>query len=250
MKGYIHSFDTFGTVDGPGIRFVVFLQGCPLRCAYCHNPDTWSIGTGPVFTVEEVLLKFEKTSDFTKGGITVTGGEPLLQIEFVTELFKQAKTRGIHTALDTSGVTFNKKNTAKFDELMSVTDLVLLDIKHIDKKAHILLTGVDNEPILQFAQYLSDINKDIWIRHVIIEGRTLDDGALFRLGLFLAKLGNIRALDFIPYHRMGEEKYKELNMKYPVEGVPATNTEQVEYALKQAIKGIRAGKIDDKSNDN
>ncbi len=242
MNGYIHSFDTFGTVDGPGIRFVIFLQGCPLRCLYCHNPDTWEIGVGSIMSVDEVINKFNKTSEFTKGGITVTGGEPLLQIDFVTELFKLAKSKGIHTALDTSGITFNIQDTARFDELMSVTDLVLLDIKHIDKKEHIILTGVDNEPILQFAQHLSDINKDVWIRQVIIKGKTLNDDFLFRLGLFLARLKNIKALDFIPYHRMGENKYKELNLIYPLEGVPATSNEQVEYALKQVIIGIRAGK--------
>ncbi len=242
MNGNIHSFDTFGTVDGPGIRFVIFLQGCPLRCLYCHNPDTWETGVGSVMSVDEVIDKFNNTSEFTKGGITVTGGEPLLQIDFVTELFKRAKSEGIHTTLDTSGVTFNMKDIARFDELMSVTDLVLLDIKHIDKKVHALLTGVDNEPILQFAQYLSDINKDVWIRHVIIKNHTLDDEYLFRLGLFLTKLKNIKALDFIPYHRMGENKYKELNLAYPLEGVPATSNEQVAYALKQVMIGIKEGK--------
>ncbi len=242
MNGYIHSFDTFGTVDGPGIRFVIFLQGCPLRCLYCHNPDTWKTASGSIMSVDEIMDKFDKTSEFTKGGITITGGEPLLQIDFVTELFKHAKTKGIHTALDSSGVTFNIQNTARFDELMSVTDLVLLDIKHIDKEAHKLLTGVDNEPILQFAQYLSDIKKDVWIRHVVIEGHTLDDGALYRLGVFLSSLKNIKALDFIPYHRMGENKYKELNLVYPLKDVPATSNDQVAYALKQAIIGIKAGK--------
>ncbi len=242
MKGYVHSFDSFGTVDGPGIRFVLFLQGCPLRCLYCHNPDTWGKDVGSVMSVDEVIDKFNNTSEFTKGGITVTGGEPLLQIDFVTKLFKQAKSAGIHTALDTSGFTFNIKDTARFDELMTVTDLVLLDIKHIDREAHKLLTGVDNEPILQFAQYLSDINKDVWIRHVIIKDHTLDDNYLFRLGLFLAKLRNIKALDFIPYHRMGENKYKEMNLVYPLEGLPATSSTQVAYALKQTLAGIKAGR--------
>ncbi len=245
MNGFIHSFDTFGTVDGPGIRFVIFFQGCPLRCLYCHNPDTWKTGVGSVMSVDEVMDKFDKTSEFTKGGITITGGEPLLQIDFVTELFKHAKLRGIHTALDTSGFTFNIKDTTRFVELMDVTDLVLLDIKHIDKKAHISLTGVDNEPILQFAQYLSDINKDVWIRHVIIKDYTLNNDALFKLGVFLARLKNIRALDFIPYHCMGENKYTELNLIYPLEGVPATSNEQVAYALKQVMIGIKAGKNDE-----
>ncbi len=242
VDGFIHSFDSFGTVDGPGIRFVVFLQGCPLRCLYCHNPDTWKIGSGRIMSVDEVINKFNETSEFTRGGITVTGGEPLLQIDFVTELFKRAKSRGIHTALDTSGITFNIRDTSRFDELMSVTDLVLLDIKHIDKKAHALLTGVDNKPILQFAQYLSDINKDVWLRHVIIRDYTLDDTSLFKLGLFLAKLKNIKALDFIPYHCMGENKYSQLDLKYPLVGVPATSNEQVAYALKQVMIGIKVGK--------
>ncbi len=242
MNGYIHSFDTFGTVDGPGIRFVVFLQGCPLRCAYCHNPDTWSIGVGSVLSTDDILSKFEQTSDFTKGGITVTGGEPLLQIDFVTELFAKFKSRGIHTALDTSGATFNLKHKAEFDKLMQVTDLVLLDIKHIDNEEHLRLTAVENTHILQFAHYLSNINKDVWIRHVIIKDRTLNDDALFKLGLFLSKLKNIKALDFIPYHRMGEDKYKELKLKYPLEGVMATSNDEVEYALNQVLRGIREGK--------
>ncbi len=242
MKGYIHSFDTFGTVDGPGIRFVVFLQGCPLRCAYCHNPDTWKFGVGSVMTPLEVIEKFEQTDIFTKGGITVTGGEPLMQMEFVTELFELAKAKGINTAIDTSGVTFSEVKKSQFDKLMSITDLVLLDIKHIDKEAHIALTAVDNEPILQFARYLSDINKDVWIRHVVIEGKTLNDDALFRLGEFLATLKNIRALDFIPYHRMGENKYKELGIKYPLEGLAATTAKQVQYALQQVLKGVKAAK--------
>ena len=153
MKGYIHSFESFGTVDGPGIRFVVFMQGCPMRCLYCHNPDTWQFSAGKQFSPKEVFenaLKYK--SYMSDGGVTVSGGEPLMQTEFVTELFSLLKQRGIHTALDTSGITFDKNNTAGIDGLLKYTDLVLLDIKHIDEKEHIKLTGHSNKNVLDFAR--------------------------------------------------------------------------------------------------
>ncbi len=250
MNGYVHSIETMGTVDGPGIRFVVFLQGCPLRCKYCHNPDTWKINVGTIMSTDEVLDKFEKTSVFTKGGITVTGGEPLLQTDFLIELFNKAKLKGIHTCVDTSGVTFSDNNKETFDNLMAVTDLVLLDLKHIDELEHRKLTKVDNEPILKFAKYLSDINKPVWIRHVVIEGITLNDGYLFRLGNFLYELKNIKALDIIPYHKMGDSKYKELGIPLSLKDVPATTNEQASYALKQVLKGIKYSSENDKNKSN
>ena len=176
MIGYIHSKESFGTVDGPGIRYVLFLQGCPLRCKYCHNPDTWEPGRGEAITVEEVLYEYNKNKAFySKGGITVTGGEPLLQTDFVTELFKRAKERKIHTCIDTSGVTYNPKNTEyinKLDELMQYTDLVMLDIKHIDDESHKVLTGAGNKNILAFAKYLEEKNIPLWVRHVVVPGIT------------------------------------------------------------------------------
>jgi len=161
--GNIHSIESCGTVDGPGIRFVVFMQGCPLRCQYCHNPDSWSVEKNQQMTVDEILEKYDGVKEFVKsGGITVTGGEPLLQIDFVTELFSKAKEKNIHTALDTSGILFNPENTQKIDELLKYTDLVLLDIKHINNAEHIKLTGLPNENILKFAKYLSDKNIPVW----------------------------------------------------------------------------------------
>ncbi len=243
MKGYVHSIDSFGTVDGPGIRMVIFMQGCPLRCNYCHNPDTWSVNTGNQMSVEDVLKEFEKTKKFTTGGITATGGEPLLQIDFLIELFKKCKEKNIHTCIDSSGITFTEQNKAKFDEIMQYTDLVLLDIKHIDSDEHKIMTGAPNENILNFARYLSHIKKDVWIRHVVIEGITLNEEYLLRLGEFLSELSNIKALDIIPYHTMAEEKYKELNMKYPLEGVEATSTERTSYALSVIVKGVKQGLV-------
>ncbi len=237
--GYIHSFDSFGTVDGPGIRFVVFTQGCPLRCKYCHNPDTWNTNTGMQMTAEQVAQKYEEAKGFATGGITVTGGEPLIQMEFITELFTLCKQRGVHTCVDTSGVTFNAQKVQQFNALMAVTDLVLLDIKHIDTEEHKSLTGVKNDDILAFAQYLSDIKKDVWIRHVVIEGITLNDDYLKELGSFLSKLKNIKALDIIPYHKMAEDKYKQLGLQYPLAGVNETSTDDTEHALNVIVGGIK-----------
>ncbi len=239
MKGYVHSIDSFGTVDGPGIRMVVFMQGCPLRCIYCHNPDTWQINTGTEMTVNDIMAKFEKTKMFTTGGITVTGGEPLIQHDFLLQLFKQCKKQNIHTCIDTSGITFTDENKKKFDELMELTDLVLLDIKHIDNKKHEIMTGASNVNILNFAKYLSNINKPVWVRHVVIENITLKDEYLLRLGAFLAHLKNIKALDILPYHTMAVDKYKNLGIVYPLDGLESTSQDRTSYALSVIIKGIK-----------
>ena len=176
VTGRVHSVESFGTVDGPGVRFVVFLQGCPMRCLYCHNPDTWDPGGGVPTTVEELLAQYARNEAFyRKGGITVTGGEPLLQIEFVTALFREAKRRGIHTCLDTSGATFRPEDAAalaQFDALCAVTDLVLLDIKQTDPAAHRRLTGRENGNILAFARYLAQKEVPVWVRHVVVPGLT------------------------------------------------------------------------------
>lgn len=240
MTGRIHSLESFGTVDGPGIRYVVFTQGCPMRCIYCHNPDTWDINGGREVTVEEILSEFNANRDFyAKGGITVTGGEPLLQMDFLTELFKQAKSQGIHTCIDTSGITFNPQNTEKMDTLMSYTDLVMLDIKHIDNEEHIKLTGKSNTNILQFAKYLEERKKPLWVRHIIVEGITDKPEYLTQLGRFIGSLKNLSALDVLPYHTMGVNKYKELGIPYKLEGVPALPLSEAVKAKQYILQGIR-----------
>ncbi len=227
IKGNIHSIETCGTVDGPGIRFVIFMQGCPLRCQYCHNPDTWQTDTNKLMTVDEIMQKYDGVKEFVQsGGITVTGGEPLLQIDFVTELFKIAKTRGIHTALDTSGIIFNPENTENINKLLKYTDLVLLDIKHIDDAEHKKLTGASNKNILAFAQYLSEKQIPVWIRHVVVKDITLNEKYLKELGKFLATLNNIKALDVLPYHNMAIPKYESLGINYPLKNTPPTSKEE------------------------
>lgn len=244
MKGRIHSSESFGTVDGPGIRYVLFMQGCPMRCLYCHNPDTWEIGKGIEMSADEVLANYKKNSVFYKnGGLTVTGGEPLLQIDFLLELFTKAKAQGIHTCIDTSGITYSPKNASYNEKLMSLlekTDLVMLDIKHIDKEKHIELTGKDNENILEFAKMLDSINKPVWIRHVVVEGYTLDEGYLYALGQFIGKLRNIKALDVLPYHSMGVSKYRELGIEYKLEGMKALDKSVAVEARKIIVNGIKS----------
>lgn len=227
IKGNIHSIETCGTVDGPGIRFVIFMQGCPLRCQYCHNPDTWQTNTNKLMTVDEIMQKYDGVKEFVQsGGITVTGGEPLLQIDFVTELFKVAKAHGIHTALDTSGIIFNPENTENINKLLKYTDLVLLDIKHIDDEEHKKLTGASNKNILAFAQYLSEKQIPVWIRHVVVKDITLNEKYLKELGKFLATLNNIKALDILPYHNMAIPKYESLGINYPLKDTPPTTKEE------------------------
>lgn len=243
MVGFVHSTESFGTVDGPGIRYVVFLQGCPLRCLYCHNPDTWDKHKGTEKTADEILTEFNKNRDFYKrGGITVTGGEPLLQIDFVTELFRKAKEQNIHTCLDTSGVVFNQSSEEqlkKFDELMKYTDLVMLDIKHIDPEKHKALTRANNKNVLDFAKYLDEKNITIWVRHVVVKGHTDNKDDLKRLGRFLAHLKNLKALDVLPYHTMGVNKYKELGISYPLEGVEALSIQDAIKAKSYIMEGLR-----------
>ena len=238
MVGFIHSTESFGTVDGPGVRFVVFLQGCPMRCQYCHNPDTWKMNTGTLRSAQSLIKDYQRNAAFySKGGITVTGGEALMQIDFLLELFALAKEQGIHTCLDTSGITYRPGPSAyneKLDRLMTMTDLVLLDIKHIDPDAHRELTGHDNAGILAFARYLAEKEIPVWIRHVVVPGITDDPGALARLGAFLGTLPNVKALDVLPYHIMGVSKYKELDIPYPLEGVEPATQKQAKDA-KQII---------------
>ena len=249
MDGYIHSTESFGTVDGPGVRFVIFLQGCPMRCIYCHNPDTWKMNTGEKRSPESLIREYDRDRQFyTKGGITVTGGEALMQIDFLLELFTLAKEKGIHTCLDTSGVTYRpgeREYNRKLDALMELTDLVMLDIKHMDPATHRELTGLDNEGILSFARYLAKKNVPLWIRHVVVPGITDDPEAWTRLGQFIATLDNVKALDVLPYHVMGVSKYKELGVSYPLEGVEPATKEQAAQArqiILHAYRQVRLGK--------
>lgn len=232
MKGYIHSFESFGTVDGPGIRFVIFLKGCPLRCKYCHNPDTWTMAGAKEYEVEETVKEALKYRRYfgANGGITVTGGEPLLQLDFVIELMKAFKKEGIHTACDTSGATFHSQDRKKYEELIAYTDLFLLDIKHIDSKEHKALTGMTNEHILAFARFLSDHGIPMWIRHVIVPGITLKDEYLIALKEFVATLSTVQKIEVLPYHTMGEIKYKSLGIPYPLEGVLVPTKDEIRHA--------------------
>ena len=211
-KGRIHSLESFGTVDGPGTRFVVFVQGCPMRCAYCHNPDTWAMTGGTMMEPAEIIEQYERNRPFYKdGGLTVTGGEPLMQIDFLIDLFTLAKEKDIHTCIDTSGIAFKPGNTAlieKLDKLMTLTNLVMLDIKHIDPEKHKELTQQPNDGILAFAAYLNEKQIPMWIRHVVVPGITDDDEYLYKLGQFIGKFTNLKALDVLPYHTMGEKKYE------------------------------------------
>ncbi len=249
MQGRIHSLESFGTVDGPGVRYVVFFQGCPMRCAYCHNPDTWELNAGELMDSDYIIEQFERNRSFyTTGGITATGGEPLMQIDFLTELFTKAKEKDIHTCLDSSGIAFNPNNPelmAKFDKLIKVTDLVMLDIKHIDPEKHFALTKQHNENILAFAQYLSDNGVDIWIRHVVVPGLTDDDVYLEKLGYFIGGLKTLKALDVLPYHTMGVVKYEKLGIEYPLKDVPAMSQKTALEKKEVILKGIKERRKDD-----
>ncbi len=236
MIGRIHSFESFGTVDGPGIRFVVFLQGCPLRCQYCHNPDTWKAG-GEEYSVEDVAQRALRYKNYfgDNGGVTVTGGEPLLQIDFVIELFTLLKAKGIHTCVDTSGITFRKDNllsVEKHEKLLEVTDLFLVDIKHIDDEACKKLTGQSNENTLAFAKFLSDHGKKIWIRQVLVPGITDGEEDLKKTRAFIDTLKTVEKVEVLPYHTMGVVKYEKLGIEYPLKGVSAPTKESVENAKK------------------
>lgn len=240
--GYIHSTESFGTVDGPGIRFVIFMQGCPLRCLYCHNPDTWEINGGTPRSAESLLKEYDSVKEFLKnGGITCTGGEPLVQIDFVIHLFKIAQEKGINTCLDTSGVTFNPNNTQKFQQLVKYTNLVMLDIKHIDNNEHKKLTGHGNENILKFAEFISENGVPLWIRHVVVPNITDNPKYLYKLGKFLSKLKTLNALDVLPYHTMGKAKYQQMGLTYPLGDTPPAEKEQAINARNVILSGLKDG---------
>ncbi len=239
MVGKIHSFESFGTVDGPGIRFVIFFKGCPLRCLYCHNPDTWTFENSQEYSVDEVIAKSMKYKNYwgDKGGITLTGGEPLLQIDFIIELLKKYKELGVNTALDTSGALFEIVEQSKFDELIKYVDLFLLDIKHIDNNEHIKLTGKNNQNILKFARYLSDNNKDMWIRHVIVPGINLEKDYLIRTKKFIDSLKTVKKIEILPYHTLGINKYSKLGLEYKLKDTRVPTKDEIKLAKDILVNG-------------
>ena len=235
--GKIHSVFSGGTVDGPGIRFVVFTQGCPLRCKFCHNPDTWKIGSGEERSVDDLIKEIVRYKNYfgLNGGLTISGGEPLVQLDFITELSKAAVKNGVNVAVDTSGYLFDENSPEKikkFDELNKYVDLYLLDIKHIDDDKHRMLTGVGNKHTLAFAKYLSDSGKKMWIRHVLVPGITDDDDALIRLKEFIDTLKTVEKVEVLPYHTMGVPKYEKLGIDYPLKGVEPPSKERVMNAKR------------------
>ena len=243
MQGRIHSLESFGTVDGPGTRYVVFVQGCPMRCKYCHNPDTWEMNAGTLMDPAEIIDNIERNRTFYEnGGLTVTGGEPLMQPDFLIELFTLAKEKNIHTCIDSSGIAFKPDNKAfveKMERLMPLTDLVMLDIKHIDPEKHKELTSQPNDGILAFAEYLDQKHVDMWIRHVVVPGITDIDEYLFKLGYFIGQFSNLKALDVLPYHTMGETKYEKLGIPYKLKGVPPMDKDKVIEKKEVILNGIR-----------
>ena len=231
LKQYakIHSFESFGTVDGPGIRYVIFLQGCHLKCKYCHNRDTWDMNGGYYSSLDEIIKKIDNYKNYImpNGGVTVTGGEPLLQVHFLIELFKKLKDKNIHTCIDTSGMV---DITEDIKELLSYTDLVLLDIKHIDPIKCKDLVGFSNEKELNFARYLSENGIDMWIRQVLIPGYTDDENDLKKLKSFIDSLNTVKKVEVLPYHNMGEYKWKKLGLKYELANVETPTEEELKKA--------------------
>lgn len=234
VKARVHSIESFGSVDGPGVRFVLFLKGCNMRCQYCHNADTWNPESEDLRTADELLAFAMRYKSYwgVKGGITVSGGEPLLQIDFLLEFFKKAKAKGIHTCIDTAMQPFTRKEPffSKFRELMKYTDLLLVDIKHIDAKEHVKLTGVSNENILDGIRFLSEIGKPIWIRQVLLPGYTDKSEYLIRTRQFLDTLTNVKRVEVLPYHSMGAFKWEKLHIPYKLKDVKAPGEKQIENA--------------------
>lgn len=235
VQGYIHSYESAGTLDGPGVRRVVFLSGCPLNCLYCHNPDTRPYRGGTKTDSFEVLRDIAKDRDMLlrmKGGVTLSGGEPLCQPAFVKSIFMGCKQLGLHTALDTSGYLGAKAD----DELLDHTDLVLLDIKSFDPKAYQVLTGKELKPTLDFAERLAAMGKKVWLRYVLVPGYTDDMVALAELSHYAAQLGNVERVEVLPFHKMGEYKWKELGLDYPLFDTPEPDIQIVNQA-RETLKG-------------
>lgn len=224
----VHSIESFGTLDGPGIRFVIFLQGCSLKCKYCHNRDTWDINSGEYKSLDDIFEKILRYRNYIKnGGVTCTGGEPLLQYEFLIELFKKLKQQGIHTCIDTSGMV---SLTDKIKELINLTDLFLMDIKHINPQKCKNLVGFSNEKELDFIKFLSDNGKPMWIRQVLIPGFTDDKQDLLDLKDFINSLKTVQKVEFLPYHTMGKYKWNDLGLKYELDEVRDANNDDIKRA--------------------
>lgn len=243
MIGHIHSTESFGAADGPGVRFIVFMQGCHMRCRYCHNPDTWKMDGGDEVTADEILKRALRFKPYwgKDGGITISGGEPLLQIDFVIELFKKAKELGINTCIDTAGNPFTREEPffSKFEELMKYTDLLLLDLKEINPARHKDLTGFDNSNIIEMAKYLSEINKPVWIRHVLVPEHSDFDEDLDALGDFIDTLSNVDRVEILPYHTLGKFKWENLGIPYTLESISPPSAERIENAKQRIHAGIR-----------
>lgn len=238
MEGRVHSLETFGLVDGPGVRFVVFLQGCRMRCKYCHNPETWSLEGGELWNAKDLFDRAYRYKPYwmrngqLNGGITVSGGEPLLQIDFLIEFFKYAKEKGVHTAIDTAGNPFTLEEPfiSKFNELMELTDLFILDIKEFDEEKHKVLTKWTNKNILEMATYLSDHGKAMWIRHVLVPGLTDDKQGLEDLYQFISGLKTVERTEILPYHTLGLFKWENIGVEYELDGVRIPSAEEVKEA--------------------
>src|SRR5690554_1421809 len=231
IKGNVHFIETFGAFDGPGVRYVLFLQGCPFQCQFCHNRDSWSTEERTLMSVDEVFEDFKKYQAFYKdGGITVSGGEPLLQIKFLLALFKKFKSEGIHTTIDTSAACFDLRRSEEFKELMKYTDLVLLDIKQINDEKHKVLVGSSNKRVLEFARFLDELKVPVYTRHVLIPGINNDTEDLKALREFLNTLSNIVDINVLPYHTSGKNKWEEMGLTYPLEGVLEPTKEEVRIA--------------------
>ena len=234
VLGYVHSLESFGSADGPGVRYVIFLSGCDMRCQFCHNPDTWKKGAGTPYRASDLIEKAWRYRSYwgQEGGITVSGGEPLLQIDFLLELFSLAREKGIHTVLDTSGNPFSTEEPfySKWKKLMKMTDLVMLDIKHMDEEGHRQLTGQPGENIRDMAREMSDLGQPMWIRHVLVPGRTDSDGQLQALADFVGTLKTVERVEVLPYHTLGVFKWENLGIPYPLEGVAPPSPERVAHA--------------------
>lgn len=237
--GKIHSIESFGTVDGPGIRYVVFFQGCPMRCLYCHNPDTWSLDGGREVTAEEILAGYEKNKAFyVNGGITATGGEPLMQLAFLTQLFEECREAKIHTCLDTSGITYTSGKKMEYERLLRSVNFVLLDIKHGEEKGHKELTSLPGQNVWEFLGLLDEMEIPVRIRHVLVPGITMKKRALYHLGARLRDYKNIKELEVLPYHRLGVNKYEQLSMDYPLKEVREPSKEELLIARQIIQKGF------------
>ena len=241
-KAYVHSIESFGSVDGPGIRFIIFLSGCQMRCRYCHNPDTWTMKSDDMRSADELLQQALRFRAYwgKEGGITVSGGEALLQIDFMLELFEKAKALGINTCLDTAAQPFTREEPffSKFTKLMSLTDLVLLDLKHIDNQEHKKLTGWENNNVLDCARYLSQIQTPVWIRHVLVPNITDNDTYLHDLRDFIKTLHNVKRIEVLPYHSMGAYKWQKLGLNYTLDHVDSPTRERVENAEKILLSAL------------